>query len=160
MFLMEASRFSYQDLLIRKAVEGEPVLHFMRPNPISAPPSATIIELVDDYIYRYNLKMTPPVHIEGFDVGLSYRGSTAAHIIGGDFYDLINLGEGRMGLVIGDFAGRGIDVKAPSDYTALPIFCPDMGCMQTHESAAAVEAGGPDPAMPVGGRSLRVPPQT
>ena len=59
MFMLNASRMSYQQLLIRRALEGEPVHRFMRTNPVTVPPSITIKNLVEDYIYRYHYKMFP-----------------------------------------------------------------------------------------------------
>ncbi|MCX6357296.1 MAG: site-2 protease family protein, partial [Candidatus Aureabacteria bacterium] len=57
MFLRNASRASYQQLVARKAFEGEPLRRFMQPDPVTVPPSITIQELVEEYIYRYHYKM-------------------------------------------------------------------------------------------------------
>lgn len=59
MFLRFAASMSYQQLLMRRALEGEPVRRFMEPHPRTVPASATLQNLVDDYIYRYNHKMFP-----------------------------------------------------------------------------------------------------
>lgn len=59
MFLRHASAMSYKQLMTREALSGETVEHFMKHDPVSAPPSITIQELVDDYIYRYHFKMFP-----------------------------------------------------------------------------------------------------
>jgi Zn-dependent protease/CBS domain-containing protein len=59
MFLHGAARASYQQLLTRRALEGEPVRRFMKPDPISVSPSITVEELVEDYIYKYHHKMFP-----------------------------------------------------------------------------------------------------
>jgi Zn-dependent protease/CBS domain-containing protein len=61
MFLQNAAKTSYQQLLIRRALEGEPVRKFMEPNPVSVPPNLTVQALVDDYIYKYHFKMFPIV---------------------------------------------------------------------------------------------------
>ncbi len=61
MFLQGAARGSYQQLLTRKALEGEPVRRFMEPNPVSVPPSITLETLVEDYIYKHHYKMLPVV---------------------------------------------------------------------------------------------------
>jgi Zn-dependent protease/CBS domain-containing protein len=61
MFLHNAARTSYQQLLIRRALEGEPVRKFMQPNPITVPPNLTVQALVDDYVYKYHFKMFPIV---------------------------------------------------------------------------------------------------
>jgi Zn-dependent protease len=61
MFLRNAAQMSYQQVLIRKALEGETVQHFMKKNPVTAPSSISVKELVEDYIYNYHYKMYPVV---------------------------------------------------------------------------------------------------
>ncbi len=61
MFLQEAARGSYQQVLIRKALEGEPVRRFMEADPVTVPPSISVQQLVEDYIYKYHFKMFPMV---------------------------------------------------------------------------------------------------
>jgi CBS domain-containing protein len=50
---------SYQQVLYRKSLEGSTVASFMNREPISAPGSITIRDLMNDYIYRYHFKMFP-----------------------------------------------------------------------------------------------------
>jgi Zn-dependent protease/predicted transcriptional regulator len=59
MFVLNASKMSYQRLLIRQTLEGEPVRRFMKSEPVTVSPSITIGELVNDYIYKYHFKMFP-----------------------------------------------------------------------------------------------------
>ncbi len=59
MFLRNAAQMSYQQLMVRQALEGEPVRRFMNPNPVTVPDSINIQQLVEDYIYRYHYKMFP-----------------------------------------------------------------------------------------------------
>jgi Zn-dependent protease/CBS domain-containing protein len=61
MFLQNAARMSYRQLITRQALEGEQVRNFLKPNPITVSPSITIEELVEDYIYKYHYKMFPIV---------------------------------------------------------------------------------------------------
>jgi Zn-dependent protease len=61
MFLYSASRGSYQQLLMRKALEGESVSSFMKEHPVTVKPSISIEEFVKDYIYKYHYKMFPVV---------------------------------------------------------------------------------------------------
>ena len=61
MFLRGASRMSYRQVLMRKALEGEKVARFMNDNPVTVEPSITLEELVNDYIYRHHFKMYPVV---------------------------------------------------------------------------------------------------
>ena len=58
-FLQGASRTSYQQVLIRKALEGEQVRRFMKTDPLTVPPSVSVKQLVEDYIYKYHFKMFP-----------------------------------------------------------------------------------------------------
>lgn len=59
MFIQGAAKTAYQQLVTRKALEGEPLKRFMNPDPVKVPPSATIDELVEDYIYRHHYKFFP-----------------------------------------------------------------------------------------------------
>jgi Zn-dependent protease/predicted transcriptional regulator len=61
MFLRNAAQASYQQLLLKRALEGEPVRRFMQAEPITVPLSINVQQLVDDYIYRYYHKMFPVV---------------------------------------------------------------------------------------------------
>lgn len=61
MFLRGASRGSYQQLLMRRALEGESVERFMKTNPVTVPSSISVDNLVEDYIYKYHFKMYPVV---------------------------------------------------------------------------------------------------
>jgi Zn-dependent protease len=61
LFLRNASQASYQQLLVRRALEGEQVRRFMRPDPVTVPSYISLRELVEDYIYRYHYKMFPVV---------------------------------------------------------------------------------------------------
>ncbi len=59
LFLRSAAQMSYQQLMIRKSLEGEPVRRFMNPRPVTVPPGLTVAELVEDYVYKYHYKMFP-----------------------------------------------------------------------------------------------------
>ena len=61
MFLQSSAKTSYQQIVIRKALEGEVVRRFMVSDPVTVEPSITIKQLVEDYIYKYHLKMFPVV---------------------------------------------------------------------------------------------------
>jgi len=61
MFLRSAAKMSYSQLLVRKALEGEPVGRFMKKDPVTVPASTTVEELVEDFIYRHQFKLFPVV---------------------------------------------------------------------------------------------------
>ncbi|MFP3868363.1 MAG: site-2 protease family protein [Desulfobacteraceae bacterium] len=61
MFLRGAAQMSYQQVLARQTLEGEPVRRFMQPNPITVTSSTTVKDLVEDYVYKYHFKMFPVV---------------------------------------------------------------------------------------------------
>lgn len=56
--------------------------------------------------------LTVPQKIEGVDFGYLYRPATEAARVGGDFYDLFELEEGKVGIVIGDVSGKGLAAAA------------------------------------------------
>ena len=60
-FLQNASRTSYQRLLLQEALQGQQVQRFMKPEPVTVSPSISVGELVEDYIYRYHFKMFPVI---------------------------------------------------------------------------------------------------
>lgn len=69
MFLNQAARGTYQQLLLRQALHGEPVRRFMNPEPIVVPPGLTLDRWVEDYVYRYHRKAFPVAadgRLEGF----------------------------------------------------------------------------------------------
>lgn len=61
MLVRGAAKTSYQQLLVRKALEGEPIQRFMKTEPVTVSPTATVEQLVEDYIYRHQHKLFPVV---------------------------------------------------------------------------------------------------
>jgi Zn-dependent protease/predicted transcriptional regulator len=61
MFVRGASAASYQQVLVRVALEGEPVRRFMKPDPVAVRPDISVQDFVDDFVYRYHHKMFPVV---------------------------------------------------------------------------------------------------
>lgn len=61
LFLRNASQMSYEQLLVRMALQGEPVRRFMTTTPVTVTPDMSIEQLVDNYVYRYHHKMFPVV---------------------------------------------------------------------------------------------------
>ena len=60
-FVRNAARMSYQQLLLRKALEGERIAAFMQRSPVTVERSLSVRELVDDYVYRHHHKTFPVV---------------------------------------------------------------------------------------------------
>jgi len=59
LFLRRASSASYEQVLLRRAFEGEPVRRFMTANPVTAPAGISIQDLVESYVYHYHHKLFP-----------------------------------------------------------------------------------------------------
>lgn len=53
--------------------------------------------------------LTMPVDIPGIEFAHRYHSATEATRVGGDFYDLFELSHNRIGITIGDVAGKGLD---------------------------------------------------
>jgi Zn-dependent protease/predicted transcriptional regulator len=60
-FLRRAAGASYEQLVVKQMLEGEPVSRFMSTSLVTVPPSTTLRSLVEDYVYRYQYKMFPVV---------------------------------------------------------------------------------------------------
>lgn len=65
LFMRSASHASYRQMLVRRVLEGETVRRFMKANPVTVPPHATVQDLVEDYIYKFHYKMFPIVDEDG-----------------------------------------------------------------------------------------------
>jgi Zn-dependent protease/CBS domain-containing protein len=61
MFLNNAARSSYRQLAMREALEGEPVRRFMTPSPVTVPPTLSVRDLVEQYVYVHHFKTYPVV---------------------------------------------------------------------------------------------------
>jgi len=61
MFLRAAAGQSYQQVLLRTGLQGEPIRRFMKSHPVTVPPNISVEDLIDNYVYRYHHKMFPVV---------------------------------------------------------------------------------------------------
>ncbi len=61
LFIRSAAKMSYQQLLTRRALEGESLRRFMKSEPVTVSKETTIDRLVEDYVYRYHHKLYPVV---------------------------------------------------------------------------------------------------
>lgn len=59
LFLRNASKMSYQSILIREALEGQKIERFVKPYAITVPPDMTVDHLVEDFAYQYNTNTFP-----------------------------------------------------------------------------------------------------
>lgn len=58
-FLLQAADASYQQVLVRRALDGESVRQLMTVGPITVRPSITLAEFIESYVYRYHHKLFP-----------------------------------------------------------------------------------------------------
>ncbi len=65
LFLHGAAQASYRQLLVRQVLEGEPVHRVMNDQPLTVPASASVDDVVENYVYRYHHKMFPVVENGG-----------------------------------------------------------------------------------------------
>ncbi len=49
-----------------------------------------------------------PTEIGSFRIGVRYQPALKEAEVGGDFYDVFELGRGKIGVLIGDVAGKGL----------------------------------------------------
>ncbi|MBD3337299.1 MAG: CBS domain-containing protein [Candidatus Eisenbacteria bacterium] len=61
LFLRHASQQSYKTLVARNALRGESLDRFMKREPVTVAPDATVRDLVEDYVYKYHHKLYPVV---------------------------------------------------------------------------------------------------
>jgi len=61
LFIRNASAMSYRQVLMRSALAGEPVRRFMTAQPVTVPSSATVKDIIDDYLYKYPYQLYPVV---------------------------------------------------------------------------------------------------
>ncbi len=61
LFLRNAAKIAYRQLLMRRSLEGEPVRRFMQTDPVVVSRAMAVAELVEGYIYRYHHKAFPVV---------------------------------------------------------------------------------------------------
>lgn len=59
LFLRGAAQMSYQQVLMRRALEGEPVRRFMKQEPVTVGSDISVQRLVDDYFLTHHYKMFP-----------------------------------------------------------------------------------------------------
>lgn len=53
--------------------------------------------------------LSPPAAISGIESAYLYRAASAEAAVGGDFYDIFELDRGKVGLLVGDVSGKGLE---------------------------------------------------
>ncbi len=74
LFLNSAARMSYQRLITRRALEGEPVRRFMSKDPVTVSPATTVQYLVEHMVYHHHHKLYPVVDENGRLTGCDTTG--------------------------------------------------------------------------------------
>ncbi|HSE54224.1 MAG TPA: SpoIIE family protein phosphatase [Nocardioidaceae bacterium] len=101
----ELLRGSVQDITERRAAEE--ALSLAAANAEAAAREHAIA----DQLQR-SLLPQPTVELEHLEVATYYRAGVEGTQVGGDWYDVIELGAGRTALVVGDVMGRGVQAAA------------------------------------------------
>ena len=83
--------------------------------------SSSSLALHESWLYQSQAKiantlqeslLTMPESLNGIAYGHIYRSATESARVGGDFYDLFELEHNRLGLIIGDISGKGLQAAA------------------------------------------------
>jgi len=96
------------------SVEDQGLLATMADLCAQAIERARLYEEEHQIAHRLQQAMLPPgvIRHPGIEVAASYHAGTEAMEIGGDWYDTFSLPDGRIGLVVGDVVGQGIEAAA------------------------------------------------
>lgn len=78
--------------------------------------------------------------VPGLDVAVSYTSATEAAHLGGDFYDVIELEDGSVLLVVGDCCGKGIGTAGMAARARFAVAEAARGSRSLDETLAAAEA--------------------
>jgi sigma-B regulation protein RsbU (phosphoserine phosphatase) len=73
--------------------------------------------------------------IPGMELSAVYRAGAAGSAVGGDFYDVVGLGDGRWGIAIGDVAGKGPEAAS---ITALARYTLRTAAVQCADAAGVL----------------------
>lgn len=95
--------------------------------------SETERRLEQDIAVRLQRALLPenPIQHLGLDIAARYEAGSEAMVVGGDWYDVIALFDGRIGITIGDVVGHGLEAAAT------------MGRLRTAMAALAVHTDSP-----------------
>jgi len=80
--------------------------------------------------------LTPAaLQVGGFEIAHVYASALDEALVGGDFYDVLEVGEGRVAVVVGDVSGKGL---AAAVHTALAKYALRAYLIEGHSPAAAL----------------------
>jgi len=68
-----------------------------------------------------NALLAVPDKLDGIKLGLLYRAATERSKVGGDFYDFIEFTNGRIGIVVGDVSGKGLQAATATALAKMTI---------------------------------------
>lgn len=121
-----AARIAVFDARERRSYERE-LLAARR----AAEEAAAEARALAETLQRTFLPPAPPV-VPGLDVGGAYRPAGEGNVVGGDFWDMFDIGEGTWGVVLGDVCGKG---AAAAVVTALARHTVRAEAMRTRSPA-------------------------
>ena len=98
-------RLSADDRAIVEALAGQAAQALERARPSS--PSETIAETLQRSVLPVSLP-----RVEGVQLAARYLPGTAQLDVGGDWFDALQLPDGKLGLVVGDVVGKGVQAAA------------------------------------------------
>jgi sigma-B regulation protein RsbU (phosphoserine phosphatase) len=127
-----------RDLSDRRRVEDELARLLQREHEarLRAERAEQAARQVADALQRSLLPPHLPA-IPGVELGAAYRAGGEGMTVGGDFYDVFDLGEGRWGVAIGDVRGKG---AGAASVTALVRYTIRAAAVREHGSAAVLRA--------------------
>lgn len=68
-----------------------------------------------------NALLAVPDNLMGINIGLLYRAATNKSKVGGDFYDFIEFMDGKIGIVLGDVSGKGLEAATATALAKMTI---------------------------------------
>jgi PAS domain S-box-containing protein len=74
-----------------------------------------------------------PDHLQGVVFAHVYRSATEEAFVGGDFYDVFEAGEGRIGILIGDVCGHGVEAARTATRVKDTVNAFSHGLRRPHE---------------------------
>ena len=99
-----------------------------------------------DIAQRIQMSVIPHEFSRFAELGLDVYGfMRPARAVGGDFFDVFDMGEGRVGLVVGDVSGKGIPaalfmMRALNALRSQMLACDDLGAVMTATNATLYQA--------------------